>query len=194
MSIDRESFRASMRRLAAAVCVVTTVSEEGGRFGLTATAVSAVCAEPPTLLACINSGTGTYAAIRAAGRFAVNVLPAESSDIAARFASPIAPEQRFTEGRWVSLATGCPVLESALAAFECTLAGVTEIGTHGIVLGGIEAVRLRPPHVKPLLYAHATYGAFAALEPARGAYRGQATAWLASDRRLADDAMHWGLL
>src|SRR5450631_1475084 len=48
------------------VCVITT--EVGGeRFGLTATAVSSVCAEPPRLLVCVNKSGLTYEKILAIG-------------------------------------------------------------------------------------------------------------------------------
>jgi flavin reductase (DIM6/NTAB) family NADH-FMN oxidoreductase RutF len=60
------------------VCVITT--EVGGqRFGLTATAVSSVCAEPPRLLVCVNKSGLTYEKILAIGHFGVNVL-AEGQD------------------------------------------------------------------------------------------------------------------
>ena len=52
------SFRAAMRRVASTVTVVTT----GGPFsrhGMTATAVTSVSADPPSLLVCINQGAGT---------------------------------------------------------------------------------------------------------------------------------------
>src|SRR5271168_4908168 len=130
MSPDRETFRASMRHLASGVCVITTMTQDGKRWGLTATAICSVTADPPTLLACVNNMTSTCAAILSAKRFAVSVLSADDREISNRFASPIVPEHRFSEGQWETLATGAPVLRSAIAVFDCELEQVLEMSTH----------------------------------------------------------------
>ena len=50
---DRQGFRDAMRQLASGVCVVTLGAGDE-RKGLTATSVSSLSAEPPTLLVCVN--------------------------------------------------------------------------------------------------------------------------------------------
>jgi flavin reductase (NADH)/flavin reductase len=95
MTISRDVFRTGMRHLAAGVCVITTSAHGGGRFGLTATAVCSVSADPPTLLVCLNNSTTTCKEILESGRFAVNVLAGHDQEIAQVFASPLPPEERF---------------------------------------------------------------------------------------------------
>jgi flavin reductase (DIM6/NTAB) family NADH-FMN oxidoreductase RutF len=155
MGIDLEQFKYGMRRLTAGVCVIATADDEGVRSGLTATAVCSVSASPPTLLCCLNRSSTTYAAILANGR------------LADRMATPGTPDEKFSAGLWTKLTTGAPVLETALAAFDCTLAQSVEIGTHGILFGEILALRAREAHVKPLLYAHGAYGGFSSTETER---------------------------
>ncbi len=162
MTISLDEFKAGMRRLAAGVCLITTSQGEGQRSGLTATAVCSVTAEPPTLLVCVNRKNGSYAAIKQSGIFAVNVLAYDDRPLADRFASPIAPEEKFGQGLWQTLATGAPVLESALVGFDCRLTSAIEAGSHDILLGSIEAVKVRPTDVKPLMFAHGGYGGFSA--------------------------------
>jgi flavin reductase (NADH)/flavin reductase len=159
--IDINVFRTGMRRLAGHVCIIATKRANGERAGLTATAVSSVSAEPPTLLICVNRQNSSHAAMREAGVFAVNVLALEDQGLANRFASAIVGEQRFAEGVWTTLETGSPVLESALVSFDCRIAQAVEIGTHGVLFGAIEAVRVRQADTKPLLYVHGSYGGFA---------------------------------
>lgn len=161
MTIDINDFKAGMRRFAAGVCLITTRSANGQRSGLTATAVCSVSAEPPTLLVCINRKNGSYATLCESGIFAVNVLAFDDKTLADRFASPIAPEEKFTQGLWQVLETGAPVLESALVGFDCRLSQAVTVGTHDILLGEIQAVKVRPAEVKPLLFAHGGYGGFA---------------------------------
>lgn len=160
---DAESFRTGMRHLAAHVCLITTVGADGARSGLTATAVCSVSADPPTLLCCVNRQIAPFAAIRESGVFAVNVLGVNDRDLAERFAGVIQGEARFETGAWTSLVTGAPVLESALATFDCRLTRLEEVATHGIVFGEILTVRSHSSQTDPLLYAQGAFGAFVRL-------------------------------
>lgn len=163
MAIDVESFKAGMRQLTAGVCLVTTQGTDGVRSGLTATAVCSVSAEPPLLLVCINQKTGTYEAVRNAGRFAVNVLAAEQVDLSNRFASAVTGDERFHHGEWGTLATGAPVLTDALVSFDCLLTQVSDMGSHGVFFGEVQAVALRTTAAAPLLYGDGNYGTLAKL-------------------------------
>ena len=161
---DADSFKSGMRHLAAHVCLITTAGPDGLRRGLTATAVCSVSADPPTLLCCVNRQIAPFAAIRESGIFAVNVLGVKDLELAERFASEIQGEARFDTGVWNTLATGAPLLRSALAAFDCRLTRLEEVATHGILFGEIQAVRSRVSESEPLLYSHGAFGGFAPLE------------------------------
>jgi flavin reductase (NADH)/flavin reductase len=152
-----------MRHLAAHVCLITTVSASGLRAGLTATAVCSVSADPPTLLCCVNRQIAPFAAIRESGIFAVNVLGVNDRELAERFAGSIQGEARFDTGLWNTHVTGAPLLESALATFDCRLTRLEEVATHGILYGEILAVRSHSTHTEALLYAHSTFGVFTPL-------------------------------
>ena len=153
-----------MRRLAASVCLITTLNEDGSRNGLTATAVCSLSASPPTLLCCLNRSSNSFAAIEKAGLFAVNVLSTDDRAIADHFATSLAGSDKFGLGEWTTLDTGAPVLASAIAAFDCKLVNVVAVGTHGVLIGEVQALALHPEGVKPLLYVDGAYGAFAAHE------------------------------
>ena len=78
--VNAEQFKLGMRGLAAAVNIVTA-AHAGHRYGMTATAVCSVSAEPPTVLACINKSTATHAAIVKSEAFCINVLRADDQDL-----------------------------------------------------------------------------------------------------------------
>lgn len=158
--IDPETFRLGMRRLAAAVSLITTVLPDGSRRGLTATAVCSVSMHPPTLLCCINRSNSSYEAIIASRVFAVNVLSHDDRVLADTFARPVPPAEKFSLGLWRRMVTGAPVLESAVASFDCRVSQDVSMGTHGILFGKIHAVAVRSSSAKPLIYAHGAYGAF----------------------------------
>jgi flavin reductase (DIM6/NTAB) family NADH-FMN oxidoreductase RutF len=167
-AVDITQFKAGMRRLAASVNLITTCTPDGQRSGLTATAVCSVSAEPPTLLICVNRGGASHGLLLAAGVFAVNVLAIEDRALADRFASPIPQEQKFEHGLWASLVTGAPVLESAIAGFDCRITNNIDIGTHGVLFGEIQAIRLRTVDASPLLFRAGDYGSTASLREAVG--------------------------
>jgi len=83
--ISGEDFRLAMRRLAGGVGIISGVGP-GGPLGVTATAVTSLTAEPPSILCCLNRSLQLVAAVKEAGRFGVNMLRADHHDLAKRFA------------------------------------------------------------------------------------------------------------
>ena len=157
MAVRPEEFIAGMRQLAAGVSLITT-AQEGRRAGLTATAVCSVSAAPPQLLACVNRSAEAHDLIRAAGLFAVNVLASHQRPLAERFSGVLGlrGSERFDIGTWTGLATGAPVLDPCLAAFDCVLTEAVSASTHTVFIGRVEAVRTRPD-LSPLLYVEGDY-------------------------------------
>ncbi|MEZ5660813.1 MAG: flavin reductase family protein [Burkholderiaceae bacterium] len=135
----------------ASVCVITT--ELGGeRFGLTATAVASVSANPPRLLVCVNKSGFTHDKIVAAGHFCVNVLTENQDKIAMVFAGMGGKEvDRFATGEWATLVTGAPSLRGAAAVLDCRLVESCEQSTHSVLFGEVVATE-RLPGQDSLLY------------------------------------------
>lgn len=151
--VDADAFRTAMRELAAGVTVVTATGP-GGPRGLTATAVCSVSAEPPTLLVCVNRATEGHAAILASGAFCVNVTAHEHRPLAEHFAGRggLRGAERFAHGAWRSLVTGAPVLDDAIAAFDCRVVQALDWGTHTVFLGAVAATHASAPERPALVY------------------------------------------
>jgi flavin reductase (DIM6/NTAB) family NADH-FMN oxidoreductase RutF len=149
--VDPSDYVNAIAQHVSSVCVVTT--EVGGeRFGLTATAVSSVSADPPRLLVCVNKSGLTHDKIREAGRFAVNVLSEEQDNLAMVFAGMGgAVADRFQTGDWTAMNTGAPVLVGAVAAFDCLLGETSDQASHTILFGDVVATANRTG-VDALLY------------------------------------------
>jgi flavin reductase (DIM6/NTAB) family NADH-FMN oxidoreductase RutF len=161
MQTDAAAFKLGMRNLAGAVNIIT--STMGGRpFGMTATAVCSASADPPTVLICVNQATTTHQAISDAGVFCVNVLRHEDQELSTLFSGAQKGEGRFRTEQWHKLATGSPVLESALVAFDCRVVNRLVHGTHTIFLGHVEQLRIGA-RGKPLLYSDGQYAKLASM-------------------------------
>jgi len=154
-------FKRGMRSLAGAVCVITS-TQDGRRYGMTATAVCSATADPPTVLACVNRVTSTYRAIAASGIFCVNVLRHEDQDLSGLFSGAQKVDERFRAEHWTQLSTGAPVLLNALVSFDCRVVNSLAHGTHTIFLGEVEDLRIGRKG-KPLLYSDGQYAKLASL-------------------------------
>jgi flavin reductase len=138
--VPEHEFKLGMRQVTSPVAVVTSRSGRM-RNGLTATAICSVCADPATILVCVNRNASAEALIADSGSFAVNFLTEEQHNIARLFSkSKLHPDERFAEGTWVSMTTGAPVLEGAAASFDCKVVQCLEEGTHHIYIGRVVAV------------------------------------------------------
>ncbi len=154
---DPAAFRAAMRELAGGVCVVTS-GQGDHRTGLTATSITSLSLEPPTLIACINRQSSTAPVLQQSRSFAINVLGAHQRDIAARFSGKdgLKGADRYAQADWISLATGTPVLADALAAFDCEVEELIERHSHLIVIGRVQALHKKGGSA-PLVYWNGDY-------------------------------------
>ena len=150
-----ERFRLAMRRVAATVNVIS-LTVEGRPLGITATAVSSLSMEPPSLLVCINQGATVHASMADMENFRVNILHRDQEDIARMFADRSREEQRFADG-WELSPDGPPLLVGAQASVLCRRIDQHRFGTHSIFIGVIEDVCVRDD-VAPLLYWSGRYG------------------------------------
>lgn len=158
--IDPRLFKSGMRRLASGVSLVTTVLD-GQRYGLVATSVCSVSAEPPSLLVCVNRSSKSHDPIRDAGIFCINLLGAEDDAIARRFSSAEHREARFADREWASLSTGAPALADALATFDCRTSHAVSADTHTIFIAHVVAARLGEAGKGALVYLDGQYSTLA---------------------------------
>ncbi|WPC73432.1 flavin reductase [Vibrio porteresiae] len=140
--IDTHLFRDGMALLGGAVNVITT-DGEAGRFGFTATAVTSVTDEPPTLLVCMNRNSFAHPHFKKNGVLCVNVLRSHHQNISWDFANrDLTSEERFARHDWLTLETGSPVLEQALVGFDCVISDMHDIGTHTVFYCEVKAAKV----------------------------------------------------
>ncbi|MFG1403763.1 flavin reductase family protein [Xanthobacter sediminis] len=136
---ERRAMRRSLSLYATGVCVVTTLSPEGEKVGLTVNSFASVSLAPPLVLWSLARTSPRLALFRGGTHFAVNVLSAAQEDLCARFSRPGA--DRFAGLDVDAGAGGAPLLPGCLAAFECARHEVVEGGDHIILIGRVLAHR-----------------------------------------------------
>lgn len=152
---DSDIMRAARRRWASGVAVVTINLQNGdnpGYRGITVSAFNVVSLDPAIVLVCIAKD-GEMAQLMARSElFAVSVLDRSQEVVADRFAGfgPL-PDRRFTGVAFRLAPSGCPILDSALAWFDCRTRDHIDGGDHVIVLGAASAVGIGPETDDPLV-------------------------------------------
>jgi len=146
---------------------VTVVAARHGPFmaGMTANAIASISVDPPILMASIARKAETHTAIIGSHAFSVSVLSADQRSMAECFAQPTtaAKLKGFCDAAWHEAETGSPILEGALAYFDCRLTQRHDGGDHTIFLGEIVAAGYRED-AAPLLWYGSTYRQLAPLE------------------------------
>ena len=143
---------------ASGVTVVTFRTDEGLR-GITVASFAVVSIAPPLVLVCIGSELDSAALVIAFGGFGVSVLSDRQEGLSQRFAGrgPLVDDD-FSGVPYFTRRTGAPLLEGALAWFDCALENVYDGGDHRIFLGRVEWGAENPARPDPLLYFDRHYG------------------------------------
>lgn len=137
---DKErSRRTAVRKVASGVTVLTVALGDQAH-GSTASAVTAVSAEPLLICACLRRGS-TFAdlAVRSS-RFVVNVLSGGQGAIADWFADPRRPPgyRQFAAVDWSpDPSFAAPLLRGAIAWLDCRLVRGYPGGDHSILLAEV---------------------------------------------------------
>jgi flavin reductase len=142
--VDTRQLRRILGTFATGVTVVTV----GGAYphGMTANAFTSVSLRPPLVLVCINHDARMHQALAHSDTFALSVLATHQDGIARYFSDEQRPEglAQFASVTWSrGVATGAPLIDGALAWFECLRHEVHRGGDHSIFVGRLVSVQRR---------------------------------------------------
>ncbi|HUO53479.1 MAG TPA: flavin reductase family protein [Rhodoblastus sp.] len=158
LMLDPKAYRDAMSEIASPVHLIAT-DGPAGVAGMTVTALASVSDHPATLLVCVNRTSPSTPRFLDNKVFSVNSLGAEDQPLADVFAGRTHEHfaEKFSHGAWRRGATGAPLLESALANFDCRLVDAKEVGTHFVLFGEVVTVARRDVGAG-LLYHRRSYG------------------------------------
>jgi flavin reductase (DIM6/NTAB) family NADH-FMN oxidoreductase RutF len=162
MPFDQKLYRSALGSFATGVTIVTASDGNGNGHGLTVNSFTSVSLDPPLVLWCLGNKSDSYELFSKSEHYAVNVLAAGQTDLAMRFAGK--GDQSFGEGEAGALATGAPVLDQAIAIFDCKVVQRIEAGDHLILIGETQAFETRPQ--SGLAYFRGVFGDTAGLSAA----------------------------
>ncbi len=142
-------FREALGMFATGVTVVTARDAHGKLVGLTANSFNSVSLTPPLVLWSLARSAGSMAAFQAGSHYAVNILSADQQELAMQFSAR--GRDRFAGVAFTPGTGGAPLLEGAVATFECFNRSRYDEGDHVIFVGEVERCTHRPG-ASPLLF------------------------------------------
>jgi flavin reductase (DIM6/NTAB) family NADH-FMN oxidoreductase RutF len=157
--VEPDAFRAACAQFATGVSVVMTSTPEGD-FGVTVTAFTSLSLDPPQVIVCLAHTSNTWAAIRKAGVFAVNILAADQIALARLFATKHPDKARLLPSTARRGIGGLPLLDGALSTFECRLVDAIPQTTHVVLIGEVVRVAHDPAKAPALNFRSHLYEGF----------------------------------
>ncbi len=148
-SFSSADFRAALGLFATGVTIVTARDAAGEPVGLTANSFNSVSLAPPLVLWSLALTAGSMPAFSRGSHYAIHILAADQRVLAERFARK--DVERFDGVSFHEGTAGVPILDGALAVFECFNRSQYEEGDHVIFVGEVERCTRRS-NAQPLIY------------------------------------------
>jgi flavin reductase (DIM6/NTAB) family NADH-FMN oxidoreductase RutF len=141
------------RQLTVGVYVIGVV-HGNRRDAFTAASVMQISYTPLLILVGVNPDHEAYRLLRGGSAFSVNVLKDDQCGLALHFGPhPGSPKNKLDRQAWHPGRRGAPILDNALAFFECETVGEWPAGDHRIILGEAIDGDIVDPKASPLTYA-----------------------------------------
>ena len=135
--MDADAKKTALRMIPYGIYVLTANGEEGPTAA-TVNWVTQTSFKPPLVAIGVKSDSHTYAALKSAGHFALNMLGKGQQGMAFGFFNPSQVEGNTISGEpFRSGASGSPILENAHACVECKVVEIVEQGDHHVVIGEV---------------------------------------------------------
>lgn len=123
---------------------VLTVSEGSLRHGMSSSWVTQVSGNPPLILAAVDQRHFSHGILQRQGVFGLNVVGGKSMELEDYFFSAAARKPENLESFAYELGeTGVPLLNLAMAVFECRVVGSYPAGDHTLFVASIVRAEVR---------------------------------------------------
>jgi 3-hydroxy-9,10-secoandrosta-1,3,5(10)-triene-9,17-dione monooxygenase reductase component len=153
-NVTPDQFRSVMRHVPTGVVVVASTMPDGTPVGLAVGSFVSVSLTPPLVGFFVAHASTTWPLIEPLGRFTVNVLAEDDEATCRAFA--ISGGNKFAGVTWHPSPMGSPVLDTALAWFDCTANAISDAGDHRFVLADVHDLSARSAG-RPLVFCHGVY-------------------------------------
>ena len=135
--MSKEQFIIAMRFLAASVSVISAKDKAGKSYAMTASSVTSLTIDPPSILVCVNKGASIHDVLIPGTDLSINILQKNQQEISNLCSSKQLESQRFENDFWNSSHT--PFIQNAQSNIFCKVDETIAYHTHKIVIASVES-------------------------------------------------------
>jgi flavin reductase (DIM6/NTAB) family NADH-FMN oxidoreductase RutF len=149
--MNNDAKKTTLRMIPYGIYVLTADAGNGSIAAATVNFVTQSSFAPPLVVVGVKADSAAYQAVKAAGKFALNMLGKDQKSLAFTFFRPADVSEGKLSGQpYRPGTTGAPILAEAPGAVECRVKTILAEGDHHIVVGEVvEAHLMKPPAGRP---------------------------------------------
>ena len=133
--MPKEQFLIAMRFLASSVSVISAKNSSGSLFAMTASSVTSLTMDPPSILVCVNNGATIHDALTKGENLCINILQKNQQEISNICSSKELESQRFQNDFWD--VSDIPLPPPPPPPIFCKVDETFAYHTHKIVIGSV---------------------------------------------------------
>ena len=152
--MPKEQFLIAMRYLAASVSVVSAKDSNGKLYAMTASSVTSLTIEPPSILVCVNKNASIHAALQPGSEMCINILSNAQQDISNLCSSKDSDMKRFDNDYWNK--DEAPFLKDAQSNIFVQVDEIVGYHSHSILISKVLSVK-NAESFNTLIYADGGY-------------------------------------
>ena len=152
--MPKEEFLIAMRFLASSVSVVSAKDSNDKLYAMTASSVTSLTIDPPSILVCVNKGASIHDVLLQGVDLCINILSNDQQDISNLCSSKDLESSRFANDFWDQ--AGFPYLKNAQANIFCKIDELISYHSHSIVIARVESAN-SSDSFNTLMYADGGY-------------------------------------
>jgi flavin reductase (DIM6/NTAB) family NADH-FMN oxidoreductase RutF len=145
--MDADAKKIALRMIPYGIYVLTADDGKGNVGAATVNWVTQGSFAPPLVVIGVKADSGAHTVVKGTGKFALNMLGKDQKGAAFTFFKPAKVEDGKLSGQaFHAGANGAPILDAAIAAIECSVKQIVELGDHHIVVAEVtEAHVMKAP-------------------------------------------------
>ncbi|MFA7603490.1 MAG: flavin reductase family protein [Novosphingobium sp.] len=149
--MDAGTKKTALRMIPYGIYVMTAKAADGTLTAATVNWVTQTAFAPPLVAVGVKVDSGTYAVVKESRQFALNMLGKDQQGVAFTFFKPAAVEGGRISGEAFHAGdNGAPIIDSAVAAVECKVVEIVELGDHHVVIGEVTQAHVhKQPEGRP---------------------------------------------
>jgi flavin reductase (DIM6/NTAB) family NADH-FMN oxidoreductase RutF len=137
--------KTALRMIPYGIYVLTADDGKGNVAAATVNWVTQGSFAPPLVVVAVKADSGAHAVVKDTGKFVLNILGKDHKGLAFTFFKPAKLENGLLSGQQIRPAeNGAPILTAAIAAVECSVREIVELGDHHIVVAEVSEAHV--PH------------------------------------------------